>query len=262
MKTTTHRAIAFAGALALTLGSAACSKSDPAPTTASTSTSTTSATSAPSTPAETAPTTPDSPAADASQAADVLAKAKASAEAAKSGAFKGEVKQDGKKMSLDFKGTSDGSTADVTVALEGEGKVRIISVGGSAYMQADETFWKAQDAPAEVQKSGAKFVKVPIEAAGLTQSLNLSAFLSQAFTAVSADKLSDTVGEESVDGVDCWVLTDKSGKDNGALYVAKDSYQLVRFTGSVDSPGVLEFSQWDEDLGITAPAASEIIAIN
>jgi hypothetical protein len=69
------------------------------------------------------------------------------------------------------------------------------------------------------------------------------------------------VGSDTVDGVDCWVLTDKSGKENGALYVAKDTKQLVRFTGTKESPGQLTFTQWNEDLGIKAPAADQVMEI-
>src|SRR6478736_2195668 len=68
-----------------------------------------------------------------------------------------------------------------------------------------------------------------------------------------------TVGSENVGGVDCWVLTDKKGKSEGALYVSKDKSEVVRFTGSSDSPGQLDFSKWNEDLGIKAPEASQVM---
>ncbi|WP_076259623.1 hypothetical protein [Intrasporangium flavum] len=248
MKTMTTRAVALAGALAISLGVAACSKSD-TPTTASTG-STGSTTSAPATSDSAAP-----------KPSEVLEKAKANALAATSAAFVGDVEQTGKKISIDFKGTSDGKTSDITIAMEGSGKARLITLPSAVYIQADATFWKKQGAPASVQKAGDKFIKAPASASSMTETLSLKSFLEKAFGAVTPSQLSSTVAEENVNGTDCWVLTDKKGKSEGALYVSKDKLQVVRFTGSTKSPGQLDFSKWGEDLGIKAPAANQIMSI-
>ena len=259
MHSSNRRTVALVGALAITFGAAACSKQDPAPTTPSTGGTSTSAGASPTdTPSSDAPT--DN--ADAPAASDLLEKVKTQTDSATSGAFKGDVTQNGKKMTLEFVGTSDGKVADVTLEMEGEGTVRIISVGGSAYMQADKTFWKAQGAPAKVQAAGDKFVKAPGDSADLTKSLNLKSFLDEAFGAVKASELSEKVGSETVNGVDCWVLVDKGGATKGALYVSKDKNELVRFTGSPASPGSIDFSKWNETPDVKAPEASQIIAIN
>jgi hypothetical protein len=96
----------------------------------------------------------------------------------------------------------------------------------------------------------------------MTESLSLKSFLEKAFGAVTPQQLAPTVGSENVGGVDCWVLTDKKGKSEGALYVSKDKSEVVRFTGSSDSPGQLDFSKWNEDLGIKAPEASQVMKIS
>jgi hypothetical protein len=36
---------------------------------------------------------------------------------------------------------------------------------------------------------------------------------------------------------------------------------VVRFTGSTGSPGQLDFSQWNEDLGIRAPDPSQVLTL-
>lgn len=237
---TTRRVAALLGALAVTLGASACSTSEP---------------SAPSTSATSSTTAP------APRAADIVAEAKAKALAAKTGAFTGEVTEDGETMRIDFKGSKDGSTSDITIDLTPNGKVRILSVGGAVYMQGDEVFWKAQGAPAEVQKAGDKFVKAPEGETDIAGDLTIASFLEEAFAQVT-DSIADEVGEESVDGVDCWVVTDKKGKEEGSLYVAKDTMELVRFTGSTDSPGQIDFSSWNEDLAIKAPAADQVIEVS
>ena len=240
MKTITTRVIAVSGAIAISLGAAACSKSEtPAGTTSSTTT----------------------PSSNGSQASDILDKAKANALAATSGAFVGQVDQSGKTIKIDFKGTSDGKTADIAIEMAGDGKARVISVADGVYIQGDETFWKKQGAPASVQKAGDKFIQAPASAGTMTQSLSLKSFLEKAFGAVTPQQLSKDVASENVGGVDCWVLTDKKGKGEGALYVSKDKSEVVRFTGSSSSPGQLDFSKWNADLGIKAPEAAQIMKI-
>jgi hypothetical protein len=240
MKTFTTRVVAVSGAIAISLGAAACSKSD-TPTTGSTGSSS-------STPAASASST-STDAGDAPEASDILDKAKTNALAATSGAFVGSVDQSGKTIKIDFKGTSDG-------------KARVISVADGVFIQGDETFWKKQNAPAKVLEAKDKFIKAPASAASMTQSLSLKAFLEKAFGAVTADQVASDVTEETVGGVDCWVITDTEGKAEGALYVSKDKNEVVRFTGSTDSPGQLDFSQWNADLGIKAPEPSQIMKIS
>jgi hypothetical protein len=253
MKTFTTRVVAVSGAIAISLGAAACSKSD-TPTTGSTGSSS-------STPAASASST-STPAGDTPEASDILDKAKTNALAATSGAFVGQVDQSGKTIKIDFKGTSDGKTADIAIEMEGDGKARVISVGDAVYIQGDATFWKKQGAPASVQKAGDKFIKAPSSAGSMTESLSLKSFLQKAFGAVTPEQLATDVASENVGGVDCWVLTDKKGKSEGALYVSKDKFEVVRFTGSKASPGQLDFSQWNADLGIKAPDASQIMKIS
>jgi hypothetical protein len=256
MNTFTTRAVAVSGAIAISLGAAACSKSE-TPSTGSTTTSA-------STPADSgsSSTTAASGASDAPEASDILDKAKTNALAATSGAFVGQVDQSGKTIKIDFKGTSDGKTADIAIEMQGDGKARVISVGDAVYIQGDETFWKKQGAPTSVQKAGDKFIQAPSSAGSMTESLSLKSFLQKAFGAVTPQQLATDVASENVGGVDCWVLTDKKGKAEGALYVSKDKNEVVRFTGSTSSPGQLDFSQWNADLGIKAPEASQIMKIS
>jgi hypothetical protein len=255
MTTTIRAAAALAVGLAVALGATGCASDAPAPTSSSgpgsTAPSTTTgagSTSSGATGTEKVPT----PAA-------ILDRAKANALSATSGAFSGNIQNNGSTMRIAFKGTTDGKTSDVEIEQKGLGTVRLISVDDAVYIKADEAFWKEQGAPEEVQQAGDKFVKAPPSAASLTDDLNLKTFLSKAFSSLDTSEIDGQVGSETVDGVDCWVLTDKSGKANGAFYVAKGTYQLVRFTGTQESPGQLDFSQWNEDLGIAAPSPDDVL---
>lgn len=245
MNSTSRRLAATLGALSLAFAVTACSTSEPTGgATASASSATTTAAQAP-------------------KANEVVDKAKANALAATSGAFTGEVAENGEKMKIDFKGTKDGSTSDITLDLSPKGKVRLLTVGDAVYMQGDAAFWTSQGAPAEVVAAGDKFVKAPPGTGDdLAGNLTISSFLEEAFTELTPDKIAAEVGEETIDGVDCWVVTDKDGKAEGALYVSKDAMELVRFTGSTESPGQLDFTSWNEDLAITAPAADQVIDVS
>ncbi len=248
--TMTTRAVSLAAVLALGLGTAACSSS-PTPGAAATAAVTTSA-AATSAAATAAPT----------DAAGIFAQAKAHALAATSGAFAGSIDQGGTTMKIDFKGTGDGKEAEVSLDLGTDGTLHLISVPAGIFMQADPTFWKAQQAPASVQAAGDKFVKAPASAKGITDGLSLKAFLEKAFAAVTAGKISEEVGEETIDGVDCYVLTDAAGgKAEGALYISKDTLELVRFSGSSAAPGRLDFSKWNEDLALAAPPADQVLTV-
>ncbi|MBB2985671.1 hypothetical protein [Terracoccus luteus] len=268
MRTTSTRIAALAGAVALTFGAAACGKTDTPSTPAAAASSAGSAmptmTSDPgATPSETMSSSSDAGdmGGDSSEAAQILEKAKDNALKATSAAFSGEIEQNGETMKIDYKGTSDGKTADVSIETDKQGKARVISVDDAVYIQADATFWKRQGAPASVQKAGDKFIKAPSSAASMVKSLSLKTFADKAFGSVNSSQLASDVAEESVDGIDCWVLTDRSGKENGALYVSKDANEVVRFTGTKKTPGELNFSKWNEDLGIKAPPASQVMSL-
>ncbi|MDN5768421.1 MAG: hypothetical protein L0H96_24840 [Humibacillus sp.] len=263
MKTTSTRIVALAGAVAISFGAAACGNSDPAPSPAGSSAPSSTTPSAP--PSSTDSPTPSdslsSETGDSSKAADIVEKAKSNALAATSGQFGGTVEQSGEEMKISYKGTSDGKTADISIESSKQGKARIIAVPGGTYIQADAKFWKNAGAPASVQKAGAKFIKAPSSAASMTDSFSLKSFAQKAFGSVSQSDFSDEVGEETVNGVDCWVVTDKRGKQGGALYVSKDTNEVVRFTGTTTSPGQLDFSKWNEDLAIKAPPAGQIMKL-
>lgn len=253
MNRTTRRAAALGSAVALVLAVAGCSTdATPVTSTSARSTVTSSTASATST-----PTTTEDPA---PKAAELLSEVKSNALAAKSAAFEGQVDQGGKTLHIAFKGTADGKTSDIGVDRTGLGTLHVIVVGADVYVQADAKFWKAQGAPDSVQKAADKYVKTSRTKGGFTD-ITLKSFMDQAFGALSAGGLDGRVGSETVDGIDCWVLTDKSGKQNGALYVAKDTKQLVRFEGTKANPGELTFSQWNADLKITAPAADQVIKL-
>lgn len=238
-----HATRTAAGAMVAVLALATgCTTSTPPPSGpgATTSSATTSSVAAPSAP-------------------EILEQAKRNAVGATSGAFKGHVDQDGTTMVIDFKGTSDGSKSDVTIEREAQGKVRVVSIGQDVYLRGDAAFWKAQGVPAP--RTGVNTFIRTKSAPEIAKRLSLNTFLDAAFAAITPEQVADRVESEAVNGVDTWVISDTRGRSEGALYVSKDSLQVVRFTGSSSSPAQLDFTNWNVDPGITAPPAGEVTTL-
>lgn len=199
---------------------------------------------------------------DASNAAQILARAQAKAAAARSGAFTGTIDDEGEQAKVTFAGTRDGSAVDVTKSAPKAGRVHLISLDGSVYVKADDTFWSSQNVPFIVSLAGDRFVKAPAGVVPVLDELTLKAFVDRSIGSYSAADLSGPVLQNAVGGQDCWVLTTGSGKPaDGALYVSKDADEVLRYVGPAKRPGRLDFSRWDADLGITAPPADQVFSI-
>ncbi len=199
---------------------------------------------------------------DGTDAAALLARATAQAKAARSGAFAGTIRDQGEQATVAFLGTRDGSSVDVRKAAPKAGTVRLISVDGTVYVKADDTFWSSQKVPFIVSLAGGKFIKVPAGVVPVLSDLTLASFVDRSIATFPASDLSDTVGEETVNTIPCWVLTTTSGEPkDGALYVAKETTEVVRWIGTSAHPGRLDFSRWNVDLGITAPPGDQVFSI-
>ncbi len=199
---------------------------------------------------------------DGTDAAALLSRATAQAKAARSGAFAGTIRDQGEQATVSFAGTRDGSAVDVRKSAPKAGTVRLVSVGGTVYVKADDTFWSSQSVPFIVSIAGDKFIKVPAGVVPVLDELTLASFVDRSIATFPAQDLSDTVGEETVDDVPCWVLTTGSGQPrDGALYVSKETSDVARWIGTSAHPGQLDFSRWNADLGIKAPPGDQVLSI-
>ncbi|MEO7753264.1 MAG: hypothetical protein ABIS35_07605 [Terracoccus sp.] len=199
---------------------------------------------------------------DGTDAAALLSRATAQAKAARSGAFAGTIRDQGEQATVAFLGTSDGSSVDVRKAAAKAGTVRLISVDGTVYVKADDTFWSSQNVPFIVSLAGGKFIKVPAGVVPVLGELTLASFVDRSIATFPATDLSDTVGEETVNTIPSWVLTTTSGEPkDGALYVSKETSEVIRWIGTSAHPGQLDFSRWNVDLGIAPPPGDQVFSI-
>ncbi|GAA1900490.1 hypothetical protein [Lapillicoccus jejuensis] len=196
---------------------------------------------------------------DAPSPSDLLAKAKAAVEQAKSSHVSGTVKDSGKPVTVDVAGTSDGTSAQGSVKTA-EATIEFILVGGQTYIRGDQKFWATAGAPAARAAelaSSKKWVKASAaEAKSFTQLANPKALLGE-LLGTDTNSLTQKVDATTVDGAPCWGLRDRIGSDDAELDVLKSSYLPVRL--AIGKGQSLTFGDWDSVPTPTAPAASQII---
>lgn len=198
-------------------------------------------------------------------ASDLYAKARASALAAKSAHIAGQMTEKGSTLVIDLAGTIDGTNQSLELSEGGDSKITIVTVGGKNYLSATEEFWADQvgaDAAATMQ---GKFVILPAAQAKEFGDLTLRGLLTELFEDKGMSGLQSAnakVEKTTVDGADAWKLTDRVGSDGAALVVsADDGATLLRIEGPKDSPGKLDFSEWDKVPALKAPDRSKVVEI-
>jgi hypothetical protein len=167
---------------------------------------------------------------------------------------------DAKSFRAAGKGESDGQAIEVDLTFAGDnakGKITfdgatvdVVQADGSAYMKADETFWK-MFLPAEVQAMAlplvaGKFVKVPS-----TESLIPSV------EDLLKPEGSVTKGEvTTVDGKPAITIETTDGKLHVSLLGKPYPIDLV------SDEGTIKFTDIDADVTITAPPAAEVVDLS
>jgi hypothetical protein len=170
---------------------------------------------------------------------------------------------DGEQFSLDIriKG-SEGGAGSVTA--NGQ-KIELIRIGKTAYVKADEEFWRSQTGNAQAaQLLRGKYLK------GSTSDDNLKSLVSFTDLASVATELLDpdgtlTKGErKTIRGVQAIGLVE-SGSEAGTLYVALQGdpvpLQLVP-EGKTDDTGTLDFLDYGKSVDLAAPPADQTVDVS
>lgn len=198
--------------------------------------------------------------------AELYARARTSALAAKSGRVRGEMVQDGESMTIDLFGLSDGTNQSFTMSVGTEGRATMLTVGGKTLMSADETFWTTQLDDAELAKLFVgKYVSVPAADAEELGRATLKDLLSELFAEKELTALEGAntrVEKATVDGQEVFTLQERVGGDGSSIVVSADgTATLLRIVGPKDSPGTLEFTEWNAVKPVAAPAAKDVITM-
>ncbi len=241
----TTRLLAGTASAGLALSLAACGSGS----------STTTNTTAPGATTAAAPTT--TAVAKPATAAELISKVETATQAAKSVHFIASGSSDGKKMSIDFAGSLDGSNGKYAMT-NGDENFEIISAGGQMYIKGNAAMLKNR-VPANVaDQLSTKYIKLPEAMRASFQSITTESMLK---TMLNDFKKNDgTVGEETVDGKKTFVITSEKGKAEGQGFIAADgSWLPVSLTDKdIDSA---KFTDWDKVPAVSAPPADQILDI-
>ncbi len=200
---------------------------------------------------------------DGTDAAALLARATAQAKAARSGAFAGTIRDQGEQATVAFLGTRDGSSVDVRKAAPKAGTVRLISVDGTVYVKADDTFWSSQKVPFIVSLAGGKFIKVPAGVVPVLSDLTLASFVDRSIADLPG--VGPVRHRRGGDGQHDPVLGAHHdvgrAEGRGALRGSRRPPRSSGGSATSAHPGRLDFSRWNVDLGITAPPGDQVFSI-
>ena len=177
----------------------------------------------------------------------------------------GDITNDGEAFTIDVAITTAGD-CEGTIALGDTGSAEILTAGSKSWFRPDEAFWRqfgGAQADQIMSMVGDKWVVMPPGEDDFSQLCDLDNFLeeldSDSEEPIEKGETEDVAGQEAV------VLTTE-GDDGEPVkaWVATESphYFLQMEVSSGDEPGQLTFSDFDEDFGIKAPPADEVVDLS
>lgn len=197
-------------------------------------------------------------------AAELFDQARKTALAADSTHITGSVTDDGKPMTIDLAGTTDGSNQSLELGVGKGAKATILTVGGKYYLLGNDEFWTTQISKDAAKLLAGKYVRMPATEAKDFGDLTIKSLLTELFgdkemkAALAAPD--SKVTKATYDGAAAYSITDKSGKDNGELLVSADGKATIyKIVGPDDDTGTLEFSEWNTVAKVAAPDPDKVI---
>ncbi|MEU5686134.1 hypothetical protein DEJ48_08860 [Streptomyces venezuelae] len=195
----------------------------------------------------------------------IASKAVAATKGADSMRIKGDMRQDGKPVSLDI-AVDQEKNCEGTIGTGGA-KAEVRHTNGTLYMRGNEQYWKAslKNKPGSekvISKVADKWVKMPADdasTAGMCDKQGLVASMDENKSERKGMKKGETT---SVDGKDAIALTKKgSGGETNTMYVATEGkpYILRVSTKGGDAPNDATFGDYDKPVKPETPAKGETV---
>jgi hypothetical protein len=177
--------------------------------------------------------------------------------------FSGEITSDGDNVTLDVQASSAGDCTG-SIGLGG-GTAEILAKDGTNWFKPDEAFWRANaadQADAIISAVGDKWVLDTDS--NFAQFCDLDAFFDNLFKDEQGASKYETTGTDEIDGKEVIKVeqSDDKGTSVGYVLIDGDHYLLKLERTEGDEPGHLEFSDFDEEFDVTAPADDEVIDLS
>lgn len=194
-------------------------------------------------------------------AAELFDQARTTALAAKSTHITGSITDDGKPITVDLAGTTDGSNQSLELGIGSGAKVTILTVAGKYYLLGNAKFWSRELGGDAAKLLDGKYVKIPPTEVKEFGDLTIKSLLTDMFEdkdMQAAVKAADAkVTKTTVDGAAAYSIGDSTG---GELVVSADGKATIfKVVGPSDDEGELEFSEWDKVAKVAAPNPSTVI---
>ena len=197
----------------------------------------------------------------ADQAGDeIAAAAKADMKSLDSVKYAGEINSGGSSISLDVQVDADGDCTG-TIGI-GEGTAEVLATDGGNWFRPDEAFWRQQapdDADTIIAAVGDKWV---IDSDGnFSQFCDLEGFLDNIFKDEDDGGEYKTTGTDELDGQQVVKVeqSDDDGSSVGYVLIEGKHYVLKIERAEGEDPGKLEFSGFNDEVTVEAPADDEVV---
>lgn len=179
--------------------------------------------------------------------------------------MKGDITDDGQKMSLDF--TIDETSGNCSGSFaQGDKAAELISLGEEQYMKADGAFWTSMaDTPQQGSQLatmlGGKWVKVPTSSEDFGELCDLDELLGEFSEGPDKDDRVTKGEVDTVDGRKAVILIGEEDGEKSRIWVAVegDHHILKIEVVGGDEPGTIEFSGINEPADIKAPAEDQVV---
>lgn len=176
----------------------------------------------------------------------------------------GELTSGEQTLQLDLGLDTDGNCGGtVTLAYEDDASLEILRVDGSTWMKPSEGFWKTYAGPTAEQvvaAVGDKWVVLPEEqAADFASQCDLDELTSELGAEDAEAEVGETFDLEGQEVVMIMSETDDGDALEAAVATDEPHHVLQLQVTDGAEPGTLSFSEFDEELGLEAPADDDVV---
>jgi hypothetical protein len=177
--------------------------------------------------------------------------------------FSGEITSGGDTITLDLQASSAGDCTG-TIGIGG-GSAEILAKDGTNWFKPDEEFWRTnggESADAIIAAVGDKWV-VDTDS-NFSQFCDLDAFFDNLFKDDKDSTGYKVTGTDEVDGEEVVKVEQKDDEGTSVGYVLVDGdHYLVKLERTEgDEPGHIDFSDFNEEFDVEAPADDEVIDLS
>lgn len=190
-------------------------------------------------------------------AEEILARASAALQGAKSVRIKGAGGSGSQRFALDVRYSGTGAVGTVGV---GGQTVELRKVGQVVYLRGSREFWTGTSGAAAARQLTGKWLRTPLTDKRFAELAEITDLSKAAEGILKPDGKVAKGGTRTINGTEAIGLT-TAGQD-GVLYIATEGEPYpLRIEGGSGETGGLDFSEYGKPLTVQAPPAAQVVDI-